>query len=87
MKLFEDPVEEINESIIVLKKNCEFCGKTVKKYQRKYDRPYKFVFINITQTPPKHYFCSKKCKTKWVFKPKKRQTFNIEAHRNPKPEV
>ncbi|KKL76991.1 hypothetical protein LCGC14_2039340, partial [marine sediment metagenome] len=43
----------------------------------KYDRPYKFVFINITQDPAKHYFCSKKCKTNWIFNPDKRQIFNL----------
>ena len=79
MKVFKDSVEEIKESTIILKKNCELCGKTVKMYQRKYDRPYKFVFINITQNPAKHYFCSKKCKTTWIFKPNKRQTVKMEA--------
>ena len=78
MKFFEDSGEEINGSMIILKKKCELCGKHVKMYQRKYDRPYKFVFINITQNPAKHYFCSKKCKTNWIFNPSKRQIFNIE---------
>ncbi len=79
MKFFKDSVEEINGSMITLKKRCELCGKPVKRYQGKSDRPYKFVFINITQKPAKHYFCSKKCKTKWIFKPNKRQIFNLEA--------
>lgn len=79
MKFFEDSVEEINGSMVILKKKCELCGKPVKMYQRKYDRPYKFVFINITQNPAKHYFCSKKCKTNWIFNPSKRQAFNLEA--------
>ena len=85
MKVFKDSVEEINESIIILKKNCELCGKPVKRYQKIYDRPYKFVFINITQKPAKHYFCSKKCKTTWIFKPNKRQILNLEATRLQKP--
>jgi len=79
MKFFKNSVEEINKSMIILKKNCELCGKTVKNYQGKYDRPYKFVFINITQNPAKHYFCSKKCKTNWIFNPDKRQIFNLES--------
>lgn len=81
MKVFKDSVKEIDGSMIILKKNCELCGKAVKRYQGKYDRPYKFVFINITQKPAKHYFCSKKCKTKWIFKPSKRQVFNLEPPR------
>jgi len=72
-------VQEINGSMISSKKNCELCGKPVKRYHGKYDSPYKFVFINITQKPAKHYFCSKKCKTKWIFNPDKRQIFNLEA--------
>ncbi len=87
MKVFKDSVEKIDGTIITVKKNCELCGKTVKMYQRKYDRPYKFVFINITQQPQKHYFCSKKCKTTWVFKPKKRQIVNLDPHRAPNSEV
>ncbi|MBY8984229.1 MAG: hypothetical protein KGD65_04105 [Candidatus Lokiarchaeota archaeon] len=85
MKFFKEFVEEINESLIILKKNCEFCGKHVKKYQRKDGRPYKFVFINITQKPPNHYFCSKKCKILWIFSPNKRQVFNLEAPSIPNP--
>ena len=85
MKVYKKSVEVIDESLIILKKNCELCGKPVKKYQRKDGRPYKFVFINITQKPPNHYFCSKKCKTLWIFKPNKRQTFNLEAPRIPNP--
>lgn len=81
MKFFEDSAEVINGSTVILKKKCELCGKHVKMYQRKYDRPYKFVFINITQNPAKHYFCSKKCKTNWIFNPSKRQAFNLEAPR------
>ncbi len=73
MKLFEDSPEEINGSMVLLKRSCELCGKNVKQYQSNYDRPYKFVFINITQDPPKHYFCSKKCKNKWIFTPSKHQ--------------
>lgn len=69
MKLFKDSLEEINGNAIISKKNCEVCGKTVKKYQGNFDRPYKFVFINITQNPAKHYFCSKKCKNEWIFNP------------------
>ena len=76
MKFFKDFVEEINESLTILKKNCEFCGKLVKKYQRKDGRP---------QKPPNHYFCSKKCKTLWIFKPNKRQVFNLEAPSIPNP--
>ncbi len=70
MKRFKDSADEIKGSIIVSKKNCELCGKPLKQYQSNYDRPYKFVFINITQNPAKHYFCSKKCKNEWIFDPK-----------------
>ena len=69
MKRFKDSADEINETMIVSKKSCELCGKPLKQYQSNYDRPYKFVFINITQEPPKHYFCSKKCKNEWIFNP------------------
>jgi len=69
MKTFTDSAEEINGSLFVLKKKCELCGKPLKQYQSNFDRPYKFVFINITQKPAKHYFCSKKCKTEWIFNP------------------
>ncbi|KKN31990.1 hypothetical protein LCGC14_0818470, partial [marine sediment metagenome] len=30
MKFFNNSVEEINGSMIILKKNCELCGKPVK---------------------------------------------------------
>ena len=73
MKLVKDTVEKIDESIVRLKKRCEVCGKPLKHYQSNYDRPYKFVFINITQEPAKHYFCSKKCKNEWIFNPSKYQ--------------
>jgi len=55
MKLFKDSVEE---SMIILKKLCELCGKPLKLSQRNSDRPHKFVFINIAQEPAIHYFCS-----------------------------
>ena len=70
MKTFTDSTEEINGSLFVLKKKCELCGKPLKQYQSNFDRPYKFVFINITQDPAIHYFCSKKCKNEWIFNPK-----------------
>ena len=79
MKLFKDSAEQINESMIILKRRCEFCGKLVKQYQSNYDRPYKFVFINITQEPTKHYFCSKKCKNEWIFNPSKHQILNLKT--------
>ncbi len=69
MKSFKDSADEINESKPVLKKLCELCGKPLKLYQRNYDRPHKFVFINIAQDPAKHYFCSKRCKNEWIFNP------------------
>ncbi len=69
MKRFKDSADEINGTTIVSKKSCELCGKPLKQYQSNYDRPYKFVFINITQDPQKHYFCSKKCKNEWIFNP------------------
>ena len=69
MKLFKETVEEINGTMVLTKRSCELCGKSVKQYQSNYDRPYKFVFINITQEPAKHYFCSKKCKNDWIFSP------------------
>ncbi len=77
MKSFKDSPDEINESMIILKKNCELCGKPLKLYQRNYDRPYKFVFINITQEPAEHYFCSKNCKIEWIFNPNKHQIIDI----------
>jgi endogenous inhibitor of DNA gyrase (YacG/DUF329 family) len=72
MKIINDTAEEINGSMIILKKKCEVCGKPLKLYQSDYDRPYKFVFINISQNQPKHYFCSKKCKNEWIFNPSNR---------------
>jgi len=71
MKLLNDSVEDINENKIVLKKICEFCGKPLKLSLRNYDRPHKFVFINIAQETPNHYFCSKRCKNDWIFKSSK----------------
>ncbi|MHA2128124.1 MAG: hypothetical protein ACW99E_22735 [Promethearchaeota archaeon] len=79
MKYFKKTLEEINRSMIILKKSCELCGKPVKQYQSNYDRPYKFVFINITQEPPKHYFCSKKCKNEWIFDSSKHQIINLKT--------
>jgi len=71
MKLLNESADDIGGSNIVPKKLCEFCGKPLKLYQRNYDRPHKFVFINIAQEPPNHYFCSKKCKNDWIFNPSK----------------
>ena len=81
MKFYKDSVDEINRSMVILKKNCELCGKPVKQYQSNYDRPYKFVFINITQNPAKHYFCSKKCKNEWIFNPSKHRVIDLKSHR------
>ena len=69
MKSFKESADEINGSKVVLKKICELCGKPLKLYQRNFDRPHKFVFINIAQEPAKHYFCSKRCKNEWIFNP------------------
>jgi len=79
MKLFKDSADKINGSMIILKKNCELCGKPLKLYQNNYDRPYKFVFINITQEPAKYYFCSKKCKNEWIFTPSKHQIIDLKT--------
>ena len=79
MKLFKDSADQINGSMIILKKNCELCGKPLKLYQNNYDRPYKFVFINITQEPAKHYFCSKKCKNEWIFTPSKQKIIKLKT--------
>ncbi len=79
MKLFNEITEEIDGSMIILKKLCELCGKPLKLYQRNYDRPYKFVFINITQEPAKHYFCSKKCKNEWIFNPSKHHIIDLKT--------
>jgi len=69
MKPFNDSADELEGSTIVKKKSCELCGKPLKQYQSNFDRPYKFVFINIAQNPSKHFFCSKKCKNEWIFNP------------------
>ena len=79
MKLFNESAEKIKESMILLKRRCESCGKLVKQYQSNYDRPYKFIFINITQEPAKHYFCSKKCKIEWIFNTNKHQILNLKT--------
>ncbi|MFX1324929.1 MAG: hypothetical protein ACFE8N_08225 [Promethearchaeota archaeon] len=79
MKYFKDYLEERDKSLIPFKKCCESCGKTVKRYQNNYDRPYKFVFINIAQDPAKHYFCSKKCKNEWIFTPSKQQSVSLST--------
>jgi len=81
MKVFENSSKKIDVNIIPLKKTCELCGNPVKMYRGKYDRPYKFVFINIAQNPANHYFCSKKCKNIWIFNPDKRQVLNLEPSR------
>ena len=79
MKTFKDSAEEIKVSMLISKKTCEMCGKRLKLYQSNYDRPYKFVFINITQEPAKHYFCSKKCKNEWIFNPGKHRIINLKT--------
>ena len=79
MKLFKDSTDERDGSMIILKKICELCGRPLKLYQRNYERPYKFVFINITQNPAKHYFCSKKCKNEWTFNPRKHQIIDLQT--------
>ena len=68
--MINNPIEETDGSMFLVKKNCELCGKPLKMYQsQSYDRHYKFVFINIAQEPSKHFFCSKKCKNEWIFNP------------------
>jgi len=79
MKSFKDSADEINGSMIILKKLCELCGKPLKRSQRNYDRHHKFVFINIAQEPAKHYFCSKRCKNEWIFTPNKHQIIKIKT--------
>ncbi|MBY9014878.1 MAG: hypothetical protein KGD68_04230 [Candidatus Lokiarchaeota archaeon] len=79
MKRFKDSADEIDGTMIALRRNCELCGKHLKQYQRNYDRHYKFVFINIAQEPAKHYFCSKKCKNDWIFNPKKHQIIDLNS--------
>jgi endogenous inhibitor of DNA gyrase (YacG/DUF329 family) len=79
MKAFKDSTEEINGSRFTLKKRCELCGKDLKQYQRNFDRPYKFVFINIAQVPAKHYFCSKKCKKEWIFNPSNHRILDLKT--------
>ena len=37
--------------------NCEYCDKFTKK------KPVKHV--NVSNVPPEHWFCSKKCKGQW----------------------
>jgi len=56
----------------ILEKKCEMCGTVVKQYKWKTERPYKFLFINITQNPSTHYFCSKTCKSQWILEPNRR---------------
>ena len=43
---------------------CENCGKEIvnNKWNKKYHH------INIEQKPEKHFFCSRDCKVKWIFK-------------------
>ncbi|MBY9013208.1 MAG: hypothetical protein KGD70_12615 [Candidatus Lokiarchaeota archaeon] len=79
MKAFKDSAEEIDGSKFTSRKNCELCGKHLKHYQSNYDRPYKFVFINITQKPAEHYFCSKKCKNEWIFNPNNHQIADLKT--------
>lgn len=79
MKQFRNSAEEVKESLFFSKKNCEMCGKHLKRYHSNYDSPYKFVFINITQEPAKHYFCSKKCKSDWIFNPSNRQITELKT--------
>lgn len=70
MKMINDTEEGIDGNTFILKKKCEMCGNPLKLYQsQRYESHYKFVFINIAQTPSKHFFCSKKCKNEWIFNP------------------
>lgn len=79
MKFFHDSAEEKNRNTISSKKICELCGKRLKQYQGNYDHPYKFVFINISQNPAKHFFCSKKCKNDWIFNPSNHQITDLKT--------
>lgn len=79
MKFFKYFVDDVAAGKNILEKKCELCGKSVKMYQRNYDRPYKFVFTNIAQEPAKHYFCSKKCKNEWIFNPSKHQIIDLKT--------
>ena len=56
MKRFKDYTEEIRESMSLSKKNCELCGKTVKRYQGNYDRPYiPFVARHVLRLHTDHH--------------------------------
>jgi hypothetical protein len=42
---------------------CEFCSKRI--VRNTWNKKYRL--INICQQPPRRYFCSNKCKLKWIF--------------------
>jgi len=43
---------------------CEFCGKRI--VRNTWNKKYRL--INVCQQPPKRFFCSNKCKLRWIFK-------------------
>jgi hypothetical protein len=59
-----DKLKEIQKKEKILMKECEYCGKHIVRntWNKKY------CLINICQQPKKRFFCSHKCKLRWIFK-------------------
>lgn len=51
------------KKIKVIMPECEFCGKTI--VRNTWNKKYRH--INICQEPTKRFFCSHKCKLRWIF--------------------
>ncbi|MFX0058346.1 MAG: hypothetical protein ACFE8J_08610 [Candidatus Heimdallarchaeota archaeon] len=56
--------KEIQRNDKILMTECEFCGKNI--VRNTWNKKYRL--INICQQPSKRFFCSHKCKLRWIFK-------------------
>ena len=57
-----------------LRGSCDYCKAYIKiRYTSN------FIHVNICQNPKNHYFCSKECKTNWIFAPLERKVKTLEV--------
>jgi hypothetical protein len=63
-KPLKSEFEEIQENEKKIMTECEFCGKHI--VRNTWNKKYRH--INICQQPTKRFFCSHKCKLRWIFK-------------------
>lgn len=59
----KENLEEIERKEKKLMTECAFCGKHI--VRNTWNKKYRL--INICQQPPKRFFCSHKCKLRWIF--------------------